>query len=207
MRFSVRELLAAFGGVSCILASFACYGLLGASPIALASGVVLIKSGRRSKRHWIANVGVVLSFLFFVTTVFSIVGWVFLDIGPIYSQDSFPDELKEWARITNAELADVKVAGLGSFIDSEHVWRMSVPPAELQTVVANYGLTSISASKVPSSFWRVFPWRWGPSRDAHKEFYSTPGFPADSRGPDGEYHFVMYDSSNQWLFVWHKFNF
>lgn len=207
MRFSLREMLAAFIGVSCLLACCSYYGLLGASPIALAIGVVLVKSGHRTKRPWMAGAGIALSFLSFVSSVFSIVGWFFLDVGPIYSQASFPYELKEWARITDTELAEVEVAGLGSFIDSEHVWRMPLTTAELRTVIENYGLTSVAANKVPSSFLRVFPGRWRPSRDAQNRFYSTPGFPADSPGPDGEYYFVMYDSTSQWLFVWYKSNF
>ena len=135
------------------------------------------------------------------------VGWLFFDVGPIYSQASFPDELKGMARVTNAELSDVKVAGLGSFIDSEHVWRLSLPPSEPKIIVANHRLSAVTAGNVPGEFWQVFPLQWGPSHDARNMFYSTPGFPSQSRGPDGEYYFMMYDSQNQWLYVWHKFNF
>jgi hypothetical protein len=42
---------------------------------------------------------------------------------------------------------------------------------------------------------------------ANSRYFSTVGFPADSRGPDADHSFTIYDSQNQKLYVWYKFNF
>lgn len=206
-RFSTRELLIAISAVASILGGFTMYGLFCASMIALIFGALLTLRGRRTKRSWITRTGIALAVLSCCTSGLLLAAWLMFGIGPIYSAASFPDEFKKMAEVANADVNDAKVSGLGSFIDNEHVWRLTLSSDQLDRVVADYGLVDVPVNSVPQSFWRAFPRSWRPSHDEGCRYFSTPGFPATSRGPDGDHCFGMYDSMNSQLYVWHKFNF
>ena len=207
IQFSIRELLIAVAAVACILSGFTMYGVFGASSITLVVGALLIVGGCRAKRTWITRTGIALSVPSLCTSGLMMAGWLLLGIGPIYSDAAFPYELKNMVEIANARTADAKVAGLGSFIDTEHVWRLSLSPHQLDRVVAEYGPVTVLPENVPQSFWRAFPRWWRPTRNVNCRYFSTPSFPAQSRGPDGDHCFTMYDSQNQQFYVWYKFNF
>ena len=207
VQFSVRDLLIAVAGVACVLSAFSMYGAFGASLIVAVFGVLLVVSGRRAHKRWVTFAGFALVVPSLCALAVMLAGWLLFDIGPIYSQVAWPHELQRMAKIGNAGAANAKVAGLGSFLDSEHVWRLSLSADELNTVTAEFGLLPVSADSVPPSFWQAFPRSWRPAHEQESRYFSTPNFPAQSRGPDGDHYFTMYDPGSEWMYVWHKFNF
>lgn len=207
VRFSIRELLFVVAGISCTLGGWSLYGILGASTITLILGALLAVNGRRATKPWHTRLGVVLAILSFCVLCLAFAIGTLFGVGPIYTRAAWPREFRQMALAANSNPGDVKIEGLGSFIDSAYAWRISVSPDRLQPILSNYSLKSIAAESVPSSFWRAFPLRWRPSQNANSRYYSTLNFPARSRGNDGEHYFVMYDSRDERLYVWYKYNF
>lgn len=207
VRLSIRELLIAVAAIACILGGYTMYGLFGASSIALIIGALLLVRGRCTKKPWITGTGIAVSLLSFCIVGVMLAGWLVLGIGPIYSAAAYPREFTRMARVAGADTSDAKITGLGSFIDTEHVWRLTLSSDQLDRLIADYGLVPVTSDTVPQSFWRAFPGSWRPGHNEHSRYLSTPNFPAQSRGPDGDHCFTMYDSQNQRFYVWYKFNF
>jgi hypothetical protein len=133
--------------------------------------------------------------------------WILFDVGPTYSDAVSPHEFKRMAELASADTTSAKIAGLGSFLDREYVWRLSASDDQFDRIVKEYGLVTMAPQDVPGSFWQAFPRLWAPSPTVNSSYFATPGFPADARGDDGEHYFAMYDSQNERLYVWCKFNF
>ncbi len=203
VQFSLRGLLMAVAGVACVLSGFSMHGVFGASSVTLALGLLLVVRGRQTKTRWITCAGLGLVFpSLLILGVMQVFG-----IGPIFSRGSWPDECRRMAEIGGADRADSKVVGLGGFLDSAHAWRLSLDPVGLDAIAAKFELHPLPAGNAPSSFWEAFPRWWRPSHEQDCRYLSTLDFPAQSRGEDGYHYFAMYDPRNEWLYVWHKFNF
>ncbi len=207
VRFSIRELLLAIAAVAFTLGGFTIYGLPGASSVALTIGALLIIHGRRVKRRWVTRTGIAISLGSLCTLGLLLAGWLLFGIGPVYSSAAYPHEFTRMVNTANAETKGAKIAGLGSFIDTEHVWRLTLSSDQLDRVVSEYGLVPVAADDVPQSFWQAFPRWWGPTHNKHCRYLSTPNFPVQSRGPDGDHCFTVYDSQTRRFYVWYKFNF
>jgi hypothetical protein len=207
VRFSIRGLLIAVAAVACILGGFTMYGLVGASTIALTIGTLLVVGARRAKRGWMTRTGIAVSVPPVCILCLVMAGWLLFGIGPIYTASAHPHEFTRMVETANADTSDAKISGLGSFIDTEHVWRIALTSDQLERVIADYGLVAVPADNVPKSFWRAFPRWWRPKRNNNSRYLSTPNFPAHSRGPDGDHCFAMYDPQSQRFYVWYKFNF
>jgi hypothetical protein len=108
---------------------------------------------------------------------------------------------------TNVGVDDVRVVCRQHFFDSEYVWRIRVPAEKVDLIASELGLVETPLATVPPLFWRVFPRSWFRATSEDREFFATSQFPDNSRGPDGEHYFVMYDGKSQLMFVWYKFNF
>jgi hypothetical protein len=199
--------MTAFAAVAVILSGFTMGGLYAAATIALAIGVLLIARSRRTNGRSLFWTGIALSVPSFCMLGLMTAGWLLFGIGPIYSAPNYPVEFVRMADIANADTSNAKVHGLGSFIDTEHVWRLTVSSEQLDRVIAEFGLVEVASSNVPNAFWGAFPRWWRPTHRASSRYLSTVGFPADSRGPDGDHCLTMYDSQNQQLYAWYKFNF
>jgi hypothetical protein len=207
LRFSIRELLIAFAAVTCILGAHSQFGFLGSASVALTIGIVLAAYGRRTKAIWIGVGGLTLSIFAFWLLAIRIAGWFLFDVGPIYNAANYPSEFNEMVRVAGCDISDAKVEGLGSFIDSEHVWRITLAPDQVNRVIAHYGLSEVPEENVPAAFWESFPGWWRPSAGANSRYLSTPAFPLHNRGPDGDHCFALHDVASQRLYVWYKFNF
>ncbi|MBM4004746.1 MAG: hypothetical protein FJ295_15920 [Planctomycetes bacterium] len=207
VRFSISELLISIAAVSCVLSGFSIYGLLGASLVSLFFGVLLIIRGRRRGRPWTTGTGIIISVLSFCAVGVVMGGWLFFGIGPIHSAASHPLEFKKMVQIADADTSDVKIYAHGEFIDREYVWRLTLTSDQLDRVIADCGMVAIPTDSVPQTFWWAFPRNWRPTPNEQSLFFATPGFPALSRGPDGDYYFAMYDRRTKRLYVWCKSNF
>lgn len=204
IQFSLREFLYAISLSSFIVVGFVQYGLLVASPIAIVFGAILITRGNRTKKAWLLRAGSMLSILSISVFTVRMIGWFFFDIGPIYSVDEYPYVFTRMVEIADTDISDAKVSGLGSFIDSEYVWRLTLSPEQFKQVVAEYGLVTLSADQVPSAFWHAFPNSWRPSKNADGLYFATSGFPTSSKSPDLDHCCTMYDTKSQRLYVWNK---
>jgi hypothetical protein len=207
LQFSLRELLGCVSAICGVLIAYTLFGFLGVSVAVVVIGLVLTLLGRRASKPGITWLGVILLVPSFCFTCLAILGIIFLGIGPVYSAHELPFLYIEMVKTANADITEAKVYCLGDFIDSEHVWRLKLSPGQLEKVVAKYGLATIQPQKVPTSFWRAFPFWWRPSLNSNSRFLATVNFPSHSRGPDGEHCFAMYDSQEQLLYVWYKLNF
>ena len=206
-RFSIGEFLIAVAAVSIVLGGFTLLGFFGGTCAVLTVGALLFFYGQRTKRKWMTGLGAAISVAAGLFLGALIAGWVMFGIGPVINASAHPFEFTEMAEISGADISDCKIFGLGSFIDQEHVWRISLSPEQVDRVIKDYGLVEVADQSVPRSFLSRFPYHWRPQRNNHSRFLATPSFPAQGRGPDGEHYFTMYDAKNQHLYVWYKFNF
>jgi hypothetical protein len=130
-----------------------------------------------------------------------------LNIGPVYLRGDWPYGLERMVEIGQVKAKDIELYGLGRFIDSEYVWQIKVSSHGLDTIADELGLATVPPSSVPSEFWQAFPTRWGPEPRQASQYFSTPSFPATSRGEDGDHLFAAYDPRTEILYVWCKSNF
>jgi hypothetical protein len=136
-----------------------------------------------------------------------ICGRAILGIGPIHSPQNWPHGLEVMAQAAGARVQDIKVECIDSaYLDSEYLWRMTVPADRLEQVVSACDMKELKPGKVPPEFWNAFRlWRLPP--DQKTRWFATPNFPARERGEDGEHSVGRYSPADGSFFVWHKFNF
>ena len=94
---------------------------------------------------------------------------------------------------------------LHDFIDKEWLWRIDSKPDILEAVAKNLGMSP--CANVPGRFWAMPPHDWPSSLPEGARLYSTPSFPAEDRGPDGDHYFMLIDTQRSRAFVWFKNNF
>ena len=98
----------------------------------------------------------------------------------------------------------------GGFMDTESVWRVTATEDQMLTVtkgLSELDLIERESTEIPEKFEFRFPLFWRPSRTADCRFFTTPDFPWDSRGHDGNQLAIMYDAKTLHLYVWNKDNF
>ncbi len=183
------------------------FAVLAVCAMVVLCGAWLSFRSQRAKKKGLFWTGIVVSSLAVCVTLLRLAAWLMFGIGPIYSSDSWPHSFKDMIEVAQADTAEARITGLGEFIDSAYVWRLTVSPEQVDRIVAEYQLEEVAPENVPGTFWSVFPFLWRPEHSVGSRYYATSGFPAEGRGPDGEYWFAMYDSKNEVLYVWYKFNF
>ena len=132
IRFSIRDLLLATAVIACVLGGFTMYGFFGASSIALTCGALLVVFGRKRKKPLLVRLGTALAIPSFCIWGAMMAGWMMFGLGPIYSVQAFPAELKDMAAICNADISAARVEVLGSFIDSQYAWELPLSPAQFK---------------------------------------------------------------------------
>jgi hypothetical protein len=95
---------------------------------------------------------------------------------------------------------------LGGFLDHQQLWRLEVDDqAVVVSLVRGLGLQPTDT--VPRSFWRMPPLAWARRMPEAGRAYSSPGFTAEDRGPDGVHYFLVSDLGRDRVLVWEKDNF
>lgn len=94
---------------------------------------------------------------------------------------------------------------LHDFIDQEWLWRIDSKPDVLEAAAKNFGMSA--CANVPERFWAMPPHDWPSSLPEGARLYSTPSFPGEDRGPDGDHYFMLIDTRRSRAFVWFKNNF
>lgn len=175
--------------------------------VTLFVGVVLFVRGRMANKDWISRSGIGLSFFsLIVLCLVMLVRWQF-GIGPVHSASNYPPQFTGMVETLDADPADAKISCIARFIDSEHVWRLTLTSEQWEQTLESYGLAELHVDNVPGRFWRTFPFLWQPTHRDQCRYFSTPNFPAQLRGPDGDHCLAMYDPTEKRLYVWWKFNF
>lgn len=175
--------------------------------VTLVVGIVLYFRGRKVKSTWITATGISLSVSSLLVLCGIMVIRIQFGIGPIYSASKYPFEFTEMVETLDADLRDAKISCLVNFFDTEHVWRLTLAPKQWEQAVESYGLTESTVDNVPGRFWRTFPFRWRPTHRDRCRYFSSPNFPGEVRGPDGDHCLAMYDPTENRLYVWWKRNF
>lgn len=206
--FSLRELLLTFAAVALILSAYVVEGVTTAAFITAIVACLIIVRGRRTKRRWLKWSGIALAVPSVVIVLLAVALWFFLfGSGPIFFESSYPREFVRMAQIAGVDTSGGKIFGRGAFIDTEHVWRLSMTPQQLEQVTTNYGWSEIPSGSAPTALLQAFPFWWRPSHGTNCRFLATPNFPANSRGPDGEHYLAMYAPDQEQFYVWYKSNF
>ena len=203
-RFSIREFLILIGLIAGVLGGYASFGIIGAFSVGIILGTLLICHGRDTKRKWMVASGILGLVVAFSTLPFA----PFLShYGTIRDRSDFPFRLTRMIEISNAEYDYVNVYDLGSFIDSEYVWRLKVSDTGLASVLEEYKMTTVPAAEIPAAFFDAFPADWRPPSNSTCQGYSTVDFPLLNRGPETTHFFGMHDPETSYLYVWCKSNF
>ena len=137
----------------------------------------------------------------FALCVAGVTGWT-IGAGP--NADP-PYEFNQMVDVANAETSGARIREAFSIVDSEYVWRLRLSPDQLDAVVADQELPQ--SDGLPDTFNAAFPLLWRPVTTKASRFFATEQFPFTSRGPDGDHCAAMYDSEQQFLYVWFKGNF
>lgn len=96
---------------------------------------------------------------------------------------------------------------LSDFIDSEWLWQASMNESDFERFSKMYGLQPLKHEKIGRAFYRMPPYWWRPAVNETTRVLSTPGFPMNDRGNDGDHWLVAWNPDDQLLYVWVKFNF
>lgn len=107
----------------------------------------------------------------------------------------------------SASLQDSRYYVISDFLDSEVVWRVQVPPSDVDAVVKALGMAAVSQDKIPTTFAQKPPLWWRPETGSDARAFSTGNFPTANRGGDGNHVFAVYNPQTERLHVWIKENF
>jgi hypothetical protein len=206
-QFSLRDLLVSVAAVASVLGGFSLYGITGVAIVTLILSWYLTRRANLLDAPWVFTGGGVLMIGSLVVVLFMFLGWVLLGIGPLLPHHSRPWGLSRMVEVSGVAAREIKVAGVGGWLDREYVWRLPMASDELEAIAAEYELEEVSARDTPGCFWRIFPPWWRPWHRPSSRYLSTRDFPSVQRGPDGEHFFAMYDPGAERLYVWCKSNF
>jgi hypothetical protein len=199
LAYTSADLLVAVTLFGLVLGGYTAFGPWGAAPIAFVSAVLLNCLGHHYQRRLARVLGRLLILPAFLATVGALYFGILFGILPERFTGNWPDQVEETARVADASLDDVRVAKLPGFLDTEYVWRQSVPADGLESVVQHLGAKPHSSGTAPPEFFAAFPFLWRPSQTGHHRFFVTPDFVPDARGEDGQHYCLMYDLDNQRL--------
>jgi hypothetical protein len=198
--FSSAEMLIGVGLLAAVLGAYSQFGIWGAAPVSLAVAVFCIFVGHRFQRRVARWAGRILIVPALPATLWVLVLNVVLGQGPLLLQFHWPRAVEQIAKIAGDDLAGAKVYSLGGLLPHEHVWRQHIPRQNLGKVIDAIKLQSVSNTKDAQRYLQKFPASWRPEFTANCEFY-TPDGVLEYEG-EGERWIVMYDSGNEWLYVW-----
>lgn len=205
-RFTLGEFLAGTTAIGAACASYYEAGLWGVGVIAGIAGGAAIVRGRRSTRRWLVAIGGLSVLVALGALSLALLAWGGFGVGPVFRLESFPGETRGMMRSAQVAANDVRVHGLGSFIDSEYVWRMRISGEQFERLEREYDLAPVEGGRAPEEFWRAFPWWWRPSRAVEPRVVmrATSDFPVAGQGKRGNHFFTLYDPANRLFYVWYK---
>lgn len=96
---------------------------------------------------------------------------------------------------------------LGSFIDSEWLWQVSLSEHDLDLLADKLGMHPMPADQVGKAFRNMPPYWWQPAISDQTRIMATTNFPMEGRGSDGWYALATWNPGDKVLHMWIKDNF
>ncbi len=118
-----------------------------------------------------------------------------------------PRTLQSAVEEKNLTVSDSKYYCLGSFIDSEWVWRAKLSEQDLDALAERFEIHPIDRDRVDDHFLNMPPYWWRPVLSDRVRVLATDDFPADRRGPDGWHALATWNPEDKVLHMWIKDNF
>ena len=109
--------------------------------------------------------------------------------------------------VSGLNVTDSRYYCLGSFIDSEWLWRARVRESDLGRLADKFDLRPVDGNQAPDAFRRMPPIWWRPAITDRTKVLSTPNFPVGGRGADGWHALATWNPDDELLYVWVKNNF
>jgi hypothetical protein len=105
------------------------------------------------------------------------------------------------------DITDLHQYELGGFLDRWYLARFNTRPGALTAIATRRGLVEVPVATIPRSVWAQPPVWWRPPIDATTRVYSTPAFPYEGRGGDGEHYLFVEHGQASRVYVMFKANF
>ncbi len=96
---------------------------------------------------------------------------------------------------------------LGSFIDSEWLWKTNLPEQDMNLLAEKLKMHPMPSSQIGDHFFSMPPYWWRPSVSDEVHILSTTNFPMEGRGPDGWHALAIWNPEDEVLHMWIKDNF
>ena len=84
-------------------------------------------------------------------------------------------------------VSDSRYYCLGRFIDTEWLWQARMSGADVDRLAKMEGLKPLRREKIGRAFYHMPPYWWRPVVSEKTRVLSTPGFPMNDRGNDGDH--------------------
>jgi hypothetical protein len=96
---------------------------------------------------------------------------------------------------------------LGSFIDSEWLWQVSLSEQDMHLLADKMSMHPMPADQVGEAFRNMPPYWWQPAISDQTHVMATAKFPMEGRGSDGWHAMATWNPEDNVLHMWIKDNF
>lgn len=118
-----------------------------------------------------------------------------------------PRTLQHSVKDMDLALGNPQYYCLSSFIDSEWLWRASLPEPDLNVLADTLGLHPMPLDQVGDAFRNMPPYWWQPILSNEVRILATANFPMADRGSDGWHALATWNPEDEILHMWIKDNF
>ena len=118
-----------------------------------------------------------------------------------------PRTLQHSVKDMDLALGNPQYYCLSSFIDSEWLWRASLPEQDLNVLADKLRLYPMPLDQVGDAFRSMPPYWWQPIISNEVRIMATANFPMRGRGPDGWHALATWNPEDEILHMWIKDNF
>lgn len=129
--------------------------------------------------------------------------WV--DFPPIHK--GIPPELRVSGKPFPIPVSNSRYYCLSRFIDTEWLWQARMSGADVDRLAKMEGMRPLKRERIGRAFYHMPPYWWHPVVTDSTKVLSTPGFPMNDRGQDGDHWLATWNPDDQVIHIWVKFNF
>jgi len=118
-----------------------------------------------------------------------------------------PGSMAYFANELKLPAQDARFYCLGSFIDSEWLWRATLSEQDANRLFETLDMQPIPIGQVGDAYWRMPPYWWQPVKSDQTRLMATRDFPMSERGSDGSHYLASWNPADNVLYMWIKDNF